>query len=138
MSYSKVQKAMMSADSNRRDARKWQMGGMVAENSVQKLLELFETKKERSKRYDEIVDILDKTGNKDSYAIPSKFKYLLGKEEATFTDKESGESLPFNMNSLYGLGLSQNKNVLDKFMNSLGISPDEGLQEYFETLERDE
>ena len=138
MSYSKVQKAMMSADSNRRDARKWQMGGMIAENSVQKLLELFETKKERSKRYVEIVDILDKTGNKDSYAIPSKFKYLLGKEKATFTDKESGESLPFNMNSLYGLGLSQRKNALDKFMNSLGISPDEGLQEYIQTLEGDE
>ena len=94
--------------------------------------------KKRWAEPDEIVDILDKTGNKDSYAIPSKFKYLLGKEKATFTDKESGESLPFNMNSLYGLGLSQRKNALDKFMNSLGISPDEGLQEYIQTLEGDE
>ena len=126
---------MASADSNRRDARKWQTGGMIADNSVQKLLELFETKKERSKRYDEIVNILDKTGNKDNYAIPSKFKYLLGKEEATFTDKESGESLPFNMNSLYGLGLSQRKNVIDRFMGDLGISANEGLQEFIQTLE---
>jgi len=137
MSYSKVQKAMISADSNRRDARKWQIGGMIAENSVQKLLELFETKKERSKRYDEIVDILNKTGNKDSYAIPSKFKYLLGKEEATFTDKESGESLPFNMNTLYGLGLSKKTKALDSLMKQFGISTDEGFQEFIQTLDGD-
>ena len=135
MSYSKVQKSLYSADANSKDAKKWQLGGIIAGRSVDKLLELFETKKERSKRYDEIVGILEKTGNKDNYVIPSKFKYLLGKDEGTYTDVESGESLPFNIDSIYGLGLSQRKNVIDKLMNSFGISSNEGFQEIIQTLE---
>jgi hypothetical protein len=134
MSYSKVQNALYSAESNQRDAKRIKMGGMLAEQSVSKLLNLFETKKERSKRYDEIVNILDKTGNKDNYAIPSKFKYLLGKEEGTYTDIESGESLPFNMNSIYGLGMTKKTKAIDSLMKDLGVSDNEGLKEYEQSI----
>tara|TARA_R110002012_G_scaffold12625_2_gene55933 strand:- start:1772 stop:2188 length:417 start_codon:yes stop_codon:yes gene_type:complete len=132
MSYSKVQKSLYSADANSKDAKKWQLGGIIAGRSVDKLLELFETKKERSKRYDEIVGILEKTGNKDNYVIPSKFKYLLGKDEGTYTDVESGESLPFNIDSIYGLGITKKTKALDSLMKDLGMSADEGMQEYMQ------
>lgn len=134
MNYSKVRKSLFEADSNQRDAKRAQMGGMVAEQSVSKLLNLFETKKERSKRYDEIVDMLNKTGNKDNFAIPSKFKYLLGKEEGTYTDTESGESLPFNMNSIYGLGMTKKTKEIDSLMKILGVSDNEGLREYEQSI----